>query len=108
MQSPRSSARLGTILSLLGGALVIYEVFFLPIVFGSGGGSFTPTSEWTVANFGAPTVPVGLVLLALLLLSVLFVLPVVCGRGSRRVVESDGLPLFKPTKQVLQGRRWGQ
>ena len=44
------------------------------MVFGNGGGSFTPTSEWTVANTGAPAVPIGLVFLALLLLSVLFVL----------------------------------
>jgi hypothetical protein len=46
---------------------------FLPMVFGGGGGSFTPTSEWTVANTGAPAVPIGLVLVALLLLSVLFI-----------------------------------
>ncbi len=74
MQAQRPSTRIGAILSLLGGALVIYAVFFLPMVFGSGGGSYTPTSEWTVANSGAPAVPVGLVFLALLLLSVLFVL----------------------------------
>jgi len=74
MQSQRSFSRIGPIFSLLGSLLVIYGVFFLPMVFGSGGGSFTPTSEWTVANTGAPAVPVGLVLLALLLLSVLFVL----------------------------------
>lgn len=74
MQSQRSSSRIGTILSLLGGNLVIYAVFFLPMVFGNGGGSFTPTSEWTVANTGAPAVPIGLVFLALLLLSVLFVI----------------------------------
>ena len=74
MQSQRSSSRIGTILSLLGSVLVIYSVFFLPMVFGNGGGSFTPTSEWTVANTGAPAVPIGLVFLALLLLSVLFVL----------------------------------
>ena len=74
MQSQRSSSRIGVILSLLGGTLVIYSVFFLPMVFGNGGGSFTPTSEWTVANTGAPAVPIGLVFLALLLLSVLFVL----------------------------------
>ena len=74
MQSQRSSSRIGMILSLLGGTLVIYSVFFLPMVFGNGGGSFTPTSEWTVANTGAPAVPIGLVFLALLLLSVLFVL----------------------------------
>jgi len=73
MQSQRSSALIGTILSLLGATLVIYAVFFLPMVFGNGGGSFTPTSEWTVANIGTPTVPIGLVFLALLLLSVLFV-----------------------------------
>ena len=74
MQSQRSSSRIGTILSLLGSVLVIYSVFFLPMVFGNGGGSFTPTSEWTVANTGAPAVPIGLVFLVLLLLSVLFVL----------------------------------
>jgi hypothetical protein len=74
VQSQRSFSRIGPIFSLLGSLLVIYGVFFLPMVFGSGGGSFTPTSEWTVANTGAPAVPVGLVLLALLLLSVLFVL----------------------------------
>ncbi len=74
MQSQRSFSRIGPILSLLGSVLVIYGVFFLPMVFGNGGGSFTPTSEWTVANTGAPAVPVGLVLLVLLLLSVLFVL----------------------------------
>ncbi len=74
MQSQRSSTRIGAIFSLLGSVLVIYGVFFLPMVFGNGGGSFTPTSEWTVANTGAPAVPVGLVFLALLLLSVLFIL----------------------------------
>ncbi len=71
MQSQRSSSRIGAILSLLGGALVIYGVFLLPMVFGSGGGSFTSTSEWEVANNGSP---VALMLLALLLLSVLLVL----------------------------------
>ena len=70
MQSLRESSRIGAILSLLGGALVIYGVFFLPMVFGNGGGSFTPTSEWEVANNGSP---VALLLLALLLLSVLLV-----------------------------------
>jgi hypothetical protein len=73
MQLQRSSTRIGTILSLLGSVLVIYAIFFLPMVFGNGGGSFTPTSEWTVANTGAPAVPIGLVFLALLLLSVLFI-----------------------------------
>ena len=71
MQSQRLSARLGAILSLLGGALVIYGVFFLPMVFGHGGGSLEPTSEWTVANAFSLA---GVVLLALPLLSVLFVL----------------------------------
>lgn len=74
MQLQRSTSRIGTVLSLLGGTLVIYAVFFLPMVFGNGGGSFTPTSEWIVAKTGAPAVPIGLVILALLLLSVLFVL----------------------------------
>jgi len=71
MQSLRLSSRIGAILSLLGGALVIYGVFFLPMVFGSGGGSLEPHSEWYVANNGSS---VALVLLALLLLSVLLIL----------------------------------
>ena len=71
MQSQRLSARLGAILRLLGGALVIFGVFFLPMVFGHGGGSLEPTSEWTVANAYSLA---GVVLLALPLLSVLFVL----------------------------------
>jgi hypothetical protein len=50
MQSQRLSSRIGAILSLLGGALVIYGVFFLPMVFGYGGGSATPHSEWDAAN----------------------------------------------------------
>src|SRR5260370_41607733 len=52
MQSQRSSSRLGAILSLLGGALVIFGVFCLPIVYGNGGGNGgIPVSEWTVAGF---------------------------------------------------------
>ncbi len=72
MPSQRSSYRFGSILSLLGGALVIYSVFFLPMVFGYGGGSFTPHSEWDVGWNDSSLV--GVVLVALLLLSVLFVL----------------------------------
>jgi hypothetical protein len=71
MQSQRLSALIGAVLSILGGFLVIYGVFFLPMVFGNGGGSLEPTSEWTVANAYSL---VGVVLLALPLLSVLFVL----------------------------------
>jgi hypothetical protein len=71
MPSQPLSSRFGAILSLLGGALVIYGVFFLPMVFGYGGGSFTPHSEWDVRNDSSL---VGVVLLALLLLAVLFVL----------------------------------
>ena len=41
------------------------------MVFGNGGGSFEPHSEWYVANNGSS---VALVLLALLLLSVLLIL----------------------------------
>jgi hypothetical protein len=75
MQSQRSSSRIGTILSLIGCVLVIYAVFFLPMVFGNGGGSFTPTSEWSVANFYFFYISkLSAVFLALLLLSVLFVL----------------------------------
>ena len=71
MPSQRLSARIGAILSLLGGALVIYGVFSLPIVFGYGGGSATPHSELDVGNDSGL---VGVVLLALSLLSVLFIL----------------------------------
>lgn len=71
MQSQRLSTRIGMILSLLGGVLVIFGVFFLPMVFGHGGGSLEPTSEWTVANAYSL---VGVVVLALPLLSALFVL----------------------------------
>jgi len=71
MQAQRLTARLGAILSLLGGALVIYGVFFLPMVFGHGGGDFEPTSEWTVANAFSLA---GVVVLALPLLAVLLVL----------------------------------
>jgi hypothetical protein len=75
MQSQRSSSRIGAILSFLGGALVIFSWFFLPMVFGSGGGSFTPTSEWTVVNFYFQYFnKAAAVLLTLPLLSVLFVL----------------------------------
>ena len=75
MQLHRSSSRIGTILSLLGGTLVIFGWFFLPMVFGSGGGSFTPTSEWTVVNFYFEYVSKAVaVLLTLPLLSVLFIL----------------------------------
>src|SRR5439155_19229259 len=50
MQAQRLSARIGAILSLLGGALVIFGVFFLPMVFGYGGGSATPHTELDVGN----------------------------------------------------------
>ena len=72
MPSQRLSARFGAILSLLGGVLVIYGVFFLPMVFGNGGGSSTPHSEWDVGWNDSSLV--GVMLVALLLLSVLFVL----------------------------------
>jgi hypothetical protein len=71
MKSQRLTARLGAVLSLLGGALVLYGVFFLPMVLGEAGGSLGPTSEWTVANTFSL---VGVVLLALPLVSVLFIL----------------------------------
>lgn len=51
MHTRRHASRLGAILSLLGGALVIYGICFLPMVIGNGGGSFTPHTEWEVAAF---------------------------------------------------------
>jgi hypothetical protein len=105
MYSQRLSSLIGTILSLLGGALVFYSVFFLPMVFGSGGGSFTPYSEWEVANTGAPEVPIGLVLLALLLLSVLFVLVTSATSFFRRL--SPGMVISRHiaaiTTLIIQG-----
>ena len=102
MQSQQLSSRIGAILSLLGGALVIYSVFFLPMVFGSGGGSFTPTSEWQVAN---NTAPVGLVLFALLLLSVLFVLVTSAASFFQRL--SPGIVIWRRiaaiTALIIQG-----
>jgi hypothetical protein len=50
----------------------MYGMFFLPMVFGNGGGSSTPHSEWDVGWNDSSLV--GVVLLALLLLTVLFVL----------------------------------
>ena len=75
MQLQQTSSRIGAILSLLGGVLVIYAVFFLPMVFGNGGGSFTPTSEWTVVKYYFQYAsPASALFFVLLLLSVLFVL----------------------------------
>lgn len=73
MRLQRLSTPLGAILSFLGGALIIYGVFFLPMVFGNASPCCVhiPFSEWTVANAFSL---VGVVLLALPLLSVLFVL----------------------------------
>jgi hypothetical protein len=75
MRSQRSFSRVNPLLILLGGALVFFGVFFLPMVHGNGGGSATiPVSEWTVANFFFRYVfPPAAVLLALPLLLVLFV-----------------------------------
>jgi hypothetical protein len=76
MKRQRPSARIDAILSLLGGALVLFGVFFLPIVHGDGGGSATiPVSEWEVADFFFHYAsPPAAVLLALPLLLVLLVL----------------------------------
>lgn len=75
MQSSSQPARVGAAFSLLGSALVIYGLFFLPMALGNGGGSFTPTSEWTVANFFFYYyIPPIAVLLAFPLLLMLFVL----------------------------------
>jgi len=72
MQSQRLSSRLGAILSLLGGTLVIYGVFFLPMFYGNGVSSAdVPVFEF--ANSDSFCLPVD-VFWALPLLSVLFVL----------------------------------
>lgn len=65
MQSQRSSSLISAILSLLGGALVIYSVFFLPMFFGNG------VSSADVPNFEFVQFSV---LLVLPLLSVLIIL----------------------------------
>jgi hypothetical protein len=73
MQSQRSSSLLGAILSLLGGALVIYGVFFLPLFIGNGGCcADAQVSEWQFMNFNSAGLPVD-VLVALPLLSVLLI-----------------------------------
>ena len=72
MHSPRGTARFGAILSLLGGALALYGLFFPPMAIGNGGGSFTPHSEWEVATvffeylWGPATLVVALPFLLLL------------------------------------------
>ena len=71
MQSPRSSSLISAILSLLGGALVIYGVFFLPMFFGNGG-CCADVSNFEL-NYDSFWIPFA-VLLTLPLLSVLFVL----------------------------------
>jgi hypothetical protein len=77
MQSPRLTSRIGAILSLLGGILVIYGVFSLPMSFGNG------VSRTDVPNFEldfyfhSNWVPLAVafgVVLTLPLLCVLFVL----------------------------------
>jgi hypothetical protein len=73
MQSLRLSSRIGAILSLLGGALVIYGVFFLPIFIGNGGGGGGQVSEWYFMNFNSAGLQID-VLVALPLLSVLLIL----------------------------------
>ncbi len=71
MQSPRSSSLISAILSLLGGALVIYGVFFLPMFFGNGGCcANVPNFELNYDSFWMPFA----VLLTLPWLSALFVL----------------------------------
>jgi hypothetical protein len=71
MQSQRSSSRIGAILGLLGGALVIYSMFFLPMFFGNGVSSAdVPNFELNYNSYWMPFA----VLLTLSLLSVLFVL----------------------------------
>ena len=76
MHTQRLSSRFGAILSLLGGALVILGVLFLPMVHGNGGGDAAiPVSEWVVADFFFHyAFPPAAVLLAFPLLVVLFVL----------------------------------
>jgi hypothetical protein len=84
MHGSRFSARLGVILSLLGSALVIYGLFFLPMLFGVRAcNSYVmdlPLSQWQVMNAFFRTCgllvagQVAAVLLALPLLSLLFIL----------------------------------
>jgi hypothetical protein len=71
MQAPRSSALIGAILSLLGGALVIYSLFFLPMFFGNGVSSADVPNF--ALNYNSYWMPFAVVL-TLPLLAVLFVL----------------------------------
>jgi hypothetical protein len=70
MQLQRSSSLMSAILSLLGGALVIYGMVFLPMFFGNGVSSAdVPNFE---LSYNSPWLPFAVVL-TLPLLSVLFV-----------------------------------
>ena len=94
---------ISAILSLLGGALVIYGVFFLPMFIVSGGSgnvnnTSTPWYEWSVvmnALFHESLVAlrVGAVLFALPLLSVLFVLATSVARFFQEL--SPGLVIWR-------------
>lgn len=81
---PLQPSRIGAVLGILGGALVIFGVFFLPMFIVSGGSgnvnnTSTPWYEWSVVvgalfHESLVALQVGAVLFALPLLSVLFVL----------------------------------
>lgn len=51
MQVSQVSVRTGAILSMLGGALIIYGLGVLPMAIGAGGGSMTPHAAWEVLAF---------------------------------------------------------
>ncbi len=101
--SPSSQrSRIGAILSLLGGILVLCGVFFLPMLIVSGGignpsNIHYPTFEWSVLYMFFGSSAVGLqaiaVLFALPLLSVLFVLGTSAARFFREL--SPGMVIWR-------------
>jgi len=100
---PPQPSRIGAALSLLGGALVIFGVFFLPMFIVSGGSgnvnnTSTPWYEWSVVvgalfHESLVALQVGAVLFALPLLSVLFVLATSVARFFREL--SPGIIIWR-------------
>jgi hypothetical protein len=107
MQLQRPSSRVGAILSLLGSALVLCGVFFLPMLIVSGGignpnNRHYPTFEASVVYEFLRSSALGLQVIAVLftlpLLSVLFVLGTSVARFSREL--SPGMVKWRHTAAI--------